>query len=170
MTSIVWFRRDLRLFDHAALHHALKASKNVISVFIFDTAILDGLSKEDRRVAFIWQSLQQLKAALIAQGSDLIIRHGIASDEIPRLVAEFKATAVYCNHDYEPAAIARDLSVAEQLASMDCHFYSFKDQVVFEKDEVLTKTGGMYSVFTPYKRAWLAKVNDFYLKSYPVQP
>ncbi|MFC7418687.1 cryptochrome/photolyase family protein [Iodobacter arcticus] len=170
MTSLIWFRRDLRLFDHAALHHALKASQNVIAVFIFDTAILDGLSKEDRRVAFIWHSLQQLKAALIEQGSDLIIRHGMASDEIPRLAAEFKATAVYCNHDYEPAAIARDLSVAEQLATMDCRFYSFKDQVIFEKDEVLTKTSGMYSVFTPYKRAWLAKVNDFYFKSYPIRP
>ncbi|AZN37082.1 cryptochrome/photolyase family protein [Iodobacter ciconiae] len=170
MTSLVWFRRDLRLFDHAALYHALKASREVIAVFIFDTAILNGLSKEDRRVAFIWHSLQQLKAALIEQGSDLLIRHGSASNEIPRLAKEFKAAAVYCNHDYEPEAIARDLSVAEQLATNNCHFYSFKDQVIFEKDEVLSKTGNMYSVFTPYKRAWLEKINDFYLKSYSTHP
>jgi deoxyribodipyrimidine photo-lyase len=169
-TSLIWFRRDLRLFDHAALHHALKASQKVIAVFIFDRSILDGLKRDDRRIAFIWHSLQQLKASLMAEGSDLVIRHGKAELEIPRLAAEFNATAVYTNHDYEPAAIVRDANVAEQLATAGCQLHSYKDQVIFEKDEVLTKTGGMYSVFTPYKRSWLAKLNDFYLTSYPIKP
>lgn len=170
VTSLVWFRRDLRLFDHAALHAALQASQRVIAVFVFDTTILAGLNRADRRLAFIWHSLQQLKTSLNEYGSDLVIAQGDPCTEIPRLAKEYQASGVYTNHDYEPAAILRDLTVAEQLAAQQCALYSYKDQVIFEKDEVLTKTGGMYSVFTPYKRAWLAKLNDFYLKSYPVKP
>ena len=169
-SALVWFRRDLRLFDHAALHHALKASSNVTAVFVFDTAILAQLPRQERRVAFIWHSLQQLKAELMEHGSDLIVRYGKATDEIPRLAQERNAVAVYSNHDYEPAAIARDADVARQLAGLGIGFHSYKDQVIFEKDEILTQAGGMYSVFTPYKRSWLAKVNDAYLKSYPIQP
>ena len=168
--SIVWFRRDLRLFDHAALHHALKASSHVIAVFIFDTEILAQLPRQDRRVAFIWQSLQQLKAELIAHGSDLIVRHGKATEEILRLAQEYKASAVYTNHDYEPTAIVRDADVALQLATQGIAFHSYKDQVIFEKDEILTQAGSMYSVFTSYKRSWLARVNDAHLQSYPIQP
>jgi len=167
---IVWFRRDLRLFDHAALYHALTASLHVTVVFIFDTEILAQLPRQDRRVAFIWHSLLQLRAELVTHGSDLVVRYGKAIDEIPRLAQERKVTAVYTNHDYEPAAIARDADVARQLAGLGIAFHSFKDQVIFEKDEILTQAGGMYSVFTPYKRNWLAKVSDTHLQSYPVQP
>ncbi|MQQ99748.1 cryptochrome/photolyase family protein [Glaciimonas soli] len=169
-TVLIWFRRDLRLFDHAALYHALKNSQRVIAVFIFDSTILDGLPRQDRRVAFIWHSLQQLKTSLREQGSDLIVRHGDPCNEIPLLAQRYKANAVYTNHDYEPSAILRDASVCRQLAAQGVGFHTYKDQVIFEKDEIQTQAQQMYSVFTPYKRAWLARLDDFYLRSYPVQP
>ncbi|HOY70375.1 MAG TPA: deoxyribodipyrimidine photo-lyase [Methylotenera sp.] len=166
--SLVWFRRDLRDFDHAALYHALKNSAQVYCAFVFDTDILDTLSsKADRRVAFIWESVLQLKTALQTQGGDLIVLHGSAQAEIPKLAQQLSVQAVYANHDYEPSAIARDLSVKQQLAS-SIQFHTYKDQVIFEKDEVLSLAGKPYSVFTPYKNAWLKKLDDFYLKTYPV--
>lgn len=168
-TSLVWLRRDLRLFDHAALHHALTASKNVLCVFIFDRAILDSLPRADRRVAFIWESLRQIKQELIAHGSDLIVRHGVASELIPQLADEFSAKAVYANRDTEPAAVARDHRVAAALSDAGKTLHLFKDQVIFERDEILNLSGSMYQVFTPYKRAWLAKVTEAALASYPVQ-
>ncbi len=168
-TALIWFRRDLRLFDHAALYQALKNSQRVVAVFIFDSTILDELPRQDRRVAFIWHSLQQLKASLREQGSDLIVRHGDPCDEIPLLAQQCKANAVYTNHDYEPSAILRDASVAQQLGAQGIAFHTYKDQVIFEKDEIQTQAQRMYSVFTPYKRAWLARLDDFYLRSYPVR-
>lgn len=167
-TALVWFRRDLRLDDQAALYHALKSAEQVIPVFIFDQAILATLPRADRRVEFIWATLATLKAELAALGSDLLIRHAIAEAEIPRLAAELAADAVFTNHDYEPAAIARDASVANQLQACGIAFHTFKDQVIFERDEVLTQAGKFFSVFTPYKNAWLKKLDGFYLKPYPV--
>ena len=174
-TSLVWFRRDLRCFDHAALHHALVSSQQsaahkVVCVFIFDSTILSHLPHQDRRVAFIWHSLQQLKTSLIEQGSDLVIRHGDPTILIPQLAQEFEASAVYANHDIEPQAIARDQQVADTLAAQAIAFYDFKDQVIFEKDQILTQGGNMYQVFTPYKRAWLAALTPEHIRSYPVQP
>ncbi|MBV8664947.1 MAG: deoxyribodipyrimidine photo-lyase [Burkholderiaceae bacterium] len=169
MTVFAWFRRDLRLFDHAALYQALKASSRVIPVFVFDTTILASLPRNDRRVAFIRESLVELQAELAQHGSGLVVAHGDPLTEIPRLAAEYGAQAVYVNHDYEPSAIARDAAVATSLQTQGVQFYSFKDQVIFEKNEILTQSGGMYSVFTPYKRNWLAKINDFHLKSYSVR-
>jgi len=169
INALVWFRRDLRLFDHAALHHALTSSSQVICVFIFDTAILANLPKADRRVAFIWESLRQVKLELNQLGSDLIIRHGRADELIPRLADEFQVDTVYANRDTEPAALIRDNLVADQLADCGKTLHLFKDQVIFERDEILTQTGHMYQVFTPYKRAWLAKLNDEVLLSFPIQ-
>ena len=167
--SLVWFRRDLRDFDHAALYHALKESTQVYCAFVFDTEILDGLmNKQDRRVEFIWESVQVLKTALIDKGGDLIVLHGKAKDEIPALARLLQVEAVFTNHDYEPAAIKRDNQVAAQLSNNNITFHHYKDQVIFEKDEVLSMAGKPYSVFTPYKNMWLKTVNDFYLKPYPV--
>ncbi|PKO25044.1 MAG: deoxyribodipyrimidine photolyase [Betaproteobacteria bacterium HGW-Betaproteobacteria-8] len=167
--ALVWFRRDLRDYDHAALYQALKSSQAVYCAFIFDTEILDQLpDKADRRVEFIWESVRELKQALQQQGSDLIVRHGAASIEIPQLAKELDVAAVYANHDYEPTAIRRDASVADTLAQTGIAFHSFKDHVIFERDEVLTQTGKPYGVFTPYKNAWLKKLDDFYLRPYPV--
>jgi deoxyribodipyrimidine photo-lyase len=169
-TSLVWFRRDLRDTDHAALYHALRHSQAVYCVFIFDTEILDKLAdKSDRRIEFIWESVRELKTSLQVNGGDLLVSVGKASDEIPKLAAQLKIQALYCNHDYEPSAMARDSKVAEALKKTGVTFHQHKDQVVFEGDEVLTLTGKPYSVFTPYKNAYLKKLNPFYLKAYPVE-
>jgi len=168
-TSLVWFRRDLRDYDHAALYYALKTSQQVYCVFVFDTEILNNLpDKSDRRVEFIWESVKELKAALQQHGSDLIVLHGMAQHEVPQLAQALKAQAVFTNHDYEPSAITRDTQVAQQLQTHQIDFHHYKDQVIFEKDEILTMAHKPYSVFTPYKNTWLKTVNDFYLKPYPV--
>ena len=169
--SLVWFRRDLRDYDHAALYHALKNSEQVFCIFVFDTDILDQLqNKADRRVEFIWESVRELKAALQSHGGDLIVTHGKASDIIPQQAKSLGVNAVFSNRDYEPRAIERDADVAQQLAQASIEFHQFKDQVIFEQDEVLTQQGKAYGVFTPYKNAHLKKLNDFYLKPYPCDP
>ena len=167
--ALVWFRRDLRDFDHAALYHALKSSKNVYCLFIFDTEILDKLgNKADRRVEFIWESVRELKAALQKNGGDLIVKHGSVRTLIPQTALELNIHAVFANRDYEPSAVERDAEVAASLGKHHIEFHDFKDQVIFEKDEVLSLNNKPYSVFTPYKNAHLKKLDDFYLKPYPV--
>jgi deoxyribodipyrimidine photo-lyase len=150
----VWFRRDLRAFDHAALHHALKSSKLVHCAFIFDSDILAGLPPTDRRVHFIHASVAELDRELRLLGGSLLVRHGPAVDTIVALAAELKVDGVVTTNDYEPQAIARDALVAARLNADGRHFSSFKDQVIFEKDEVLSLAGKPFSVFTPYKNAW----------------
>ncbi|MFY9261579.1 MAG: deoxyribodipyrimidine photo-lyase [Gallionella sp.] len=168
--SLCWFRRDLRLHDHAALYHALKNSAAVYCVFVFDTDILDALpNRADRRVAFIWHSVQELQHALRALGCTLHILHGSAQALIPHFAQQLGAQAVFCNHDYEPDAIARDAVVAAALAQHNIAFHDYKDQVIFERDEVLTGAGKPFSVFTPYKNAWLKKLTDADLQAYPTE-
>ena len=167
--ALVWFRRDLRDFDHAALYHALKNSKQVFCVFVFDTEILDLLeNKQDRRVEFIWESIRELKSTLQTSGGDLIVKHGMARAIIPALALQANIHAVFINRDYEPHAVERDAEVAAKLAKHNIAFHDFKDQVIFEKDELLSLSNKPYSVFTPYKNAHLKKLDDFYLKPYPV--
>jgi deoxyribodipyrimidine photo-lyase len=156
--ALVWLRRDLRLFDHAALHHALASAATVYCAFIFDRAILDRLPRADRRVEFIHDTLAALAAELEAAGGHLIVRHDVAETAIPALAAELGVDAVFANHDYEPAAMARDEAVARALAGAGRQLRTFKDQVVLERDEVLTQGGQPFSVFTPYKNAWLRKL------------
>ncbi|GAB4471783.1 MAG: deoxyribodipyrimidine photo-lyase [Burkholderiaceae bacterium] len=172
-SALVWFRRDLRAYDHAALYHALRQARRVYCAFVFDRAILDPLLAEglaaDRRVEFIRAALVELDAALRDRGGALIVRHGFAADAIPRLAAELQVDAVFANHDYEPAAIARDTRVAAALAAAGRRLLTFKDQVIFEKDEILTATGKPYAVFTPYRNAWLKKLTPFYVRPYPVE-
>ncbi|HSN40729.1 MAG TPA: deoxyribodipyrimidine photo-lyase [Burkholderiales bacterium] len=168
-SSLVWLRRDLRSHDHAALYTALKTSRRVFCGFVFDTEILDALpDRRDRRVEFIWHSVAELKQALEIMGGGLVVRHGRARDEIPRLAAELKVDAVYANHDYEPAAVARDRAVEQALKTQGAAFLTCKDQVIFEKDEILTRGGRPFTVFTPYKNAWLRKLEPFFLGAYPV--
>ncbi|TAM52647.1 MAG: deoxyribodipyrimidine photo-lyase, partial [Burkholderiaceae bacterium] len=178
MTSaLVWFRRDLRCVDHAALHHALRFARRVYCVFVFDTDILDALpERRDRRVEFIHASVAELDAALgamsLAAGGDgagVIVRHGRAVDCVPQLATELGVGKVFANRDYEPAAVRRDNQVAALLAASGIAFEDFKDQVIFERDEVLTQTRQPFSVFTPYRNAWLRQLDDFQLQPYPVQ-
>ena len=169
-SALVWFRRDLRDTDHAALHAALTAHDAVHCVFVFDTEILDGLEdRADRRVEFIWESVRELGEALAARGGGLRVLHGRAREEIPRLAAALGVGAVYANRDYEPAAIARDAAVAESLQAQGVAFHTRKDQVIFELDEVRTQSGGTFSVFTPYKNAWLKRLEPFHLRPYPIE-
>jgi deoxyribodipyrimidine photo-lyase len=168
-------RRDLRADDHAALYHALRSAKQVWCCFVFDRAILDALPRADRRVEFIRDSLAGLDAALRAlglahgiEGTGLIVRHGFALDEIPALAAQLGVQAVFANHDDEPAALARDTQVRGRLAGIGVALHTSKDHVIFERSEVLTGGGTPYGVFTPYKNAWLKKLDGFYLKAYPV--
>ena len=168
--SICWFRRDLRLHDHAALYHALKNSTVVHCVFVFDTDILDQLiDKKDRRVEFIWHSLCELRENLQAQGSTLHVLHGKAREVIPRFADELDVQAVFCNHDYEPDARQRDFEIKSQLAKQGIAFYHYKDQVIFDQSEIITGSGNPFKVFTPYKNAWLKKLDEFYLRAYPVE-
>jgi deoxyribodipyrimidine photo-lyase len=157
--ALVWFRRDLRDFDHAALAAAREAHPAVHCAFAFDTEVLDALaSREDQRVSFIWDGVRELKAALEAAGGGLHVLHGRAREEIPRLAARLGVAAVYANRDYEPQAIERDAEVAGRLRGAGIDWRPCKDQVIFELDEVRTRSGGPFSVFTPYKRAWLERL------------
>ncbi len=167
--ALVWFRRDLRDFDHAALYHALKSARAVHCAFIFDREILDALPrKDDRRVEFIRDSVAELSASLAARGGALLVRHAVARDAIPQLAAELGVSAVFANHDYEPAARNRDADVTERLAAQGIAFHTCKDQVIFDRDELLSQSGKPFSVFTPYKNAWLKQLTPFHLKAYPV--
>jgi len=175
-TALVWFRRDLRVDDHAAFHFALKAARRVWCAFVFDREILDALPRADRRVEFIQQCVVALDAELAALGRQhdtygvrLLVRHGKGADEIVALANELHVQAVYANHDDDPYALARDATVRGALAERGIALHTSKDHVVFERSEILTGSGKPYSVFTPYKNAWLKQVDDFYLKAYPVE-
>ena len=171
--GLMWFRRDLRAADNAALFHALKSCRHVHCVFIFDSAILESLPRRDRRVEFIRESLVELDAQLraLAQsvGAGLIVTHAAALREIPRIALELQVQSVFANHDYEPQAVDRDAHVRGALADAGIAFHTSKDQAVFERTELLTQTAKPYAVFTPYKNAWLAKADAFYFKPYPVE-
>src|SRR3569832_156197 len=157
--SLVWFRRDLRTFDHAALHFALRQSSLVFCAIVFDRAILDPLllqsGGQDRRVEFIHASVTELAAELRSCGGKLIVLHADARTALPQLAAALQVDAVYANHDYEPFATLRDEAVAKALRDNGCQFLSFKDLVIFEKNDVLTLTGRPISDFTPFFFVWL---------------
>ena len=175
-SALVWFRRDLRADDHAALHHALRSARQVWCAFVFDREILDPLPRADRRVEFIVEAVTALDAALavLAQGHGthgvrLLVRHGRAADEITALAAELHVQAVYANHDDDPYALARDARVRGLLADRGVALHTSKDHVVFERSEVLTLSGKPYGIFTPYRTAWLNKVDDFFVRAYPIE-
>ena len=165
--ALVWFRRDLRDFDHAALCQALADARQVYCAFVYDREILDALPRRaDRRVEFIHGSLAELADALAARGGALIVRHGFAREEIGRLAAELRVGAVYANRDYEPAARDRDAAVAADLADRGIALRTCKDQVIFETDEILTQAGRPFSVFTPYRTAWLRALTPAHVRSH----
>jgi len=168
--TIFWFRRDMRLEDNAGLYHALRTGVPVLPVFIFDTDILDDLeNKCDRRVTFIHDTLVQLQGSLKKLNSSLYVLHGKPLDCFKKLLNEYDVAAVYTNHDYEPYARARDKKVHEFLQEKNIAFHTYKDQVIFEKGEVVKDNGEPYTVYTPYSRKWKEKLNAFYLQSYPTE-
>jgi len=174
--ALVWFRRDLRVADHAALYHALKAARQVWCAFVYDRAILDELPRADRRVEFIVRSvdaladdLARLGARCGVAGVRLLVRHGTGADEIVALAAELHVQAVFANHDDDPYALARDARARGALADRGVALHTSKDHVVFERSEVLTLSGKPYTVFTPYRTAWLSKLDDYFVKPYSVE-
>jgi deoxyribodipyrimidine photo-lyase len=161
-TGLVWFRRDLRLHDNTALAAALQTCETVHCAFVFDRDILDPLPRADRRVEFIRESLVELDANLRAlsgtPAGGLIVLHGEGVESISDLARALQVDAVFAGKDYEPQTIARDARVREALAAQGAELVLRKDHVVFEEREILTQTGKPYGVFTPYMRAWLAKL------------
>lgn len=152
---VFWFRRDLRLEDNVGLHQALQSGNKVLPLFIFDEEILDKLPKDDARVSFIYNTLETINKELNSMSSSLLIKQGNPLEVWKTLLEEFSVSHVFCNHDYEPYAIKRDQDVKDFLESQSVSFHSYKDQVIFEKDEVLKTDGTPYTVFTPYKNKWL---------------
>lgn len=167
--AIHWFRRDLRLDDNAALYHALKSGVPVQCVFIFDENILGRLRKGtvDRRVIFIHQHVTRLADELQKLGASLEVLHDTAEHAWETIVAKYDVQFVFANHDYEPYARNRDQHAGKFLASKNITFFTCKDQVVFEKDEVVKDDGKPYTVFTPYKNKFRGKLDGFYLSAYP---
>ncbi|MFZ1524827.1 MAG: deoxyribodipyrimidine photo-lyase [Saprospiraceae bacterium] len=173
---IFWFRRDLRLTDNAGLYHALTSGYKVVLVFIFDTHILDRLEdRNDARVTYIYDVISELKQGLSLLGSDLHVFHGSPENVWPGIVKQFNPKKIIFNHDYESYAQKRDNLLTNSWKSEGISVESFKDHVIFEKQEVVKDDGKPYTVFTPYKRKWLSKLasddadptDSFYLRSYP---
>ncbi len=165
--NIFWFRRDLRLHDNTGLFHALRSGKPVLPVFIFDTNILDKLeNKKDRRLVFIHRQLEKINEELKKNGSGLVVKYGKPTDAWKQLAAEYKIEDVFTNHDYEPYAVARDEVIRQLLKSSDTSFHTFKDQVIFEKDEIVKDDGKPYTVFTPYMNKWRKTISDTHRKTF----
>ena len=168
--NICWFRRDLRLHDNHALSQALQSDRPVVPIFLFDRQILDKLEdRDDRRVGFIHQALQDMQSALLPLGATLDVRYGNPPDLFRELMETYDIGHVYTNHDYEPYALKRDAAIAAQLAEEGIGFRSFKDQVIFEKSEVVKDDGKPYTVYTPYSRRWKAACPDRHFPSFPTE-
>ena len=153
--SIFWFRRDLRLHDNIALFNALKSGEKVLPIFIFDTSILDKLPKNDARVSFIIKELRSMNEHLKSFDASIDILHGKPIEVFESLIKKYQIASVFTNQDYEPYAIRRDQEILELLKSENISFNSFKDQVIFEKNEITKKDGNPYVVYTPYSKKWI---------------
>ncbi len=158
--NIFWFRRDLRLEDNTALDKALASGMLVLPVFIFDTNITDELPKDDARISFIHETLSEINNNLQKAGSSLYVLKGDPEEKWKELIASFDINAVYINKDYEPYAIQRDKVVGELLEKNRISLFRFKDQVIFEEDEILKPDKKPYTIFTPYKNRWILKLSE----------
>ncbi|MFI5160132.1 MAG: cryptochrome/photolyase family protein [Sphingobacteriales bacterium] len=168
--NIFWFRRDLRPHDNAGLYYALKGPNPVVCLFIFDRDILDKLEdRDDARVTFIYQTIEQLDKELQKHGSSLLVKYNKAEHAWDEVVKEYQVETVYTNHDYEPYAAKRDEAIAAKLKKHYIAFKTYKDQVIFEKNEVAKDDGTPYTVYTPYMRKWYQMLKPFYLESYPTE-
>lgn len=166
--SIFWFRRDLRLKDNHGLFQALESGKKVLPIFIFDEDILDLLeNKSDKRVDFIVQALQTLNSFLKSKNKGIKIFKGKPLEIYKKLTENYEIEAVYSNEDYEPYAIKRDQEIADFLASKNIAFHSFKDQVIFHKDEIVKADKKPYTVYTPYSKLWLNEFQKIDLQGFP---
>lgn len=155
--TIFWHRRDLRTDDNIGLQAALKSKYSVVPIFIFDTEILDELPSNDARVTFIYDQLLMLREDYKSHNGNLKIIHSSPSSAFEELIQEFEVMEVHTNRDYEPYAISRDKSIEQFLKSRNISFYSYKDQVVHEENDILKKDGTPYTVYTPYRNAWMER-------------
>lgn len=165
--AIHWFRRDLRLSDNAGLYHSLKSGYKVQCIFIFDQEILSQLSdKKDKRVQFIHEHIESLHQKLKSFGACLDVRYGSPAKIWKDLIKDYSIAEVYTNHDYEPYAKKRDEEIESLLKNNSIKFQSFKDQVLFERNEVVKKDGLPYTVYTPYSKRWLEKLKEEGIPNY----
>ena len=165
--NIFWFRRDLRLDDNIGFYNALKQDLPVLPIFIFDSEILDDLPEDDARVEFIYNTLQDMRKPLRDDhDSGIAMYHGKPEQVFKKLIKNYKIDTVYTNHDYEPYARDRDESIQKLLEKNDIEFKTYKDQVIFEKSEVVKKDGDPYVVYTPYMKTWKENFKENQLKIY----
>jgi len=168
--AIFWFRRDLRLEDNAGLYYALKSGLEVLPLFIFDKNILEKLNnKSDKRVDFIYQTITSFKSDLGKLGTDLMVKYGSPEEVWKNLINEFNIKEVYTNHDYEKYALERDATIKLLCNQSGIGFFSYKDQCIFEKNEILSGSNEPYTVFTPYSKKWKASLTGFFIKPYPTE-
>ncbi len=158
--AVFWFRRDLRLFDNTALFKALTSGFNVLPIFIFDKKILQNLNPDDKRVSFIYQAIQHLNKLLLPYKTSIQVFHGNPVEVFEHILSTYSVNRVCANHDYEPYAIDRDLMIKKMLAEKGVLFQTFKDQVLFEKNEISKHSGDPYTIYTPYSHRWLEKLNQ----------
>ena len=164
-----WFRRDLRLDDNVGLYHAIKNQAKVLPIFIFDSDILNRLPKEDPRVCFLHQQIEELNQQLAESNKKIHVYHGKPIDIFRKILSSNAVHAVYTNRDYEPYAIQRDAEIKALLSEKDVTLSTYKDHVIFERDEVVKSDGTPYRVYTPYSRVWLDKFNrQEHLKSHHI--
>ena len=159
--NFFWFRRDLRLDDNIGLDEALNNNSNVIPLFIFDENITNELEKNDPRINFIYNQLESINKCLESKyNSRLLVLKGKPLDVIKKLAAEYNIGSFFLNHDYEPYAIARDKKIIDFLSTKNIQFSSYKDQVIFEKDEITKDDKTPYVVYTPYMKKWKTKLDS----------
>ena len=165
--NIFWFRRDLRLEDNHGFYRALNSEEKVLPIFIFDSEILSQLpNKSDKRVDFIHQALMQMNAQL-PEDKKIHFFFGKPLEIYQQLIKKYHVSKVFCNEDYEPYAIGRDLEIQKFLETQNIGFETFKDQVIFHKDDVLKADGKPYTVYTPYSRIWKERFKPEFLTAFP---
>ncbi|HLN54374.1 MAG TPA: deoxyribodipyrimidine photo-lyase [Bacteroidales bacterium] len=158
LINVFWFRRDLRLDDNTGLDAALRDGLPVLPLFIFDRNITDDLNPGDARISFIYNTLLSLNRELAAHGSSLLIRHDFPDKTWEEIAGSYRINKVFFNRDYEPYAKKRDKEITESLKNKGISVQSFKDQVIFEEKDVVKPDGLPYTMFTPYKNAWMRKL------------
>jgi len=165
--TLFWHRRDLRFDDNAGLAAALQSGHPVLPLFIYDQTILEKLPQDDARLTFIFDQVERLAHEAHEAGGGLLARYGRTPAVFQQLLKDYDVAAVYTNEDYEPYATERDAAISQLVEKHGAEFKSFKDQVIFAKDEVLTKNGKPSKVFGAYSKAWQAKVTPDDFKPHP---
>ena len=166
-TAIYWLRRDLRLHDNHALYQALRSELPVIPIFIFDRNILEELPRDDARVTFIHHTLNTLKQDLSKHGSDLKVYYGDPIEIYKEILSAYQVKVIYSNRDYEPYALTRDKKVRRLIEAEGGAYYDYKDHVITDRREILSNSDKPYTVFTPYKKKWLARLEEHGIQQYP---